>query len=62
MAYGIPGVRVNGNNLLAVYAHAREAVGRARRRDGPTLLGVVKQLLPQAKRTIFWSLSEGLVI
>jgi pyruvate dehydrogenase E1 component alpha subunit len=37
-AYGIPGLHVDGNDVLAVYAHAQEAVGRARRGDGPTLL------------------------
>ena len=38
MAYGIPGIHVDGNDVRAVYAHAQEAVGRARRGDGPTLL------------------------
>jgi acetoin:2,6-dichlorophenolindophenol oxidoreductase subunit alpha len=38
MAYGIPGIHVDGNDVLAMYAHAQEAVGRARRGDGPTLL------------------------
>src|SRR5467141_2405448 len=37
-AYGIPGVSVDGNDVLAVRAAAREAVERARRGDGPTLL------------------------
>jgi TPP-dependent pyruvate/acetoin dehydrogenase alpha subunit len=36
--YGIPGVAVDGNDVLAVYAAAREAVDRARRGDGPTLI------------------------
>lgn len=36
--YGIPGVVVDGNDVLAVHAAAAEAVGRARRGDGPTLL------------------------
>jgi pyruvate dehydrogenase E1 component alpha subunit len=36
--YGIPGVRVDGFDVLAVYAAAVEAVARARRGDGPTLL------------------------
>lgn len=36
--YGIPGVRVDGFDVLAVYAAAQEAVARARRGDGPTLL------------------------
>jgi 2-oxoisovalerate dehydrogenase E1 component alpha subunit len=36
--YGIPGVRVDGNDMLAVYRATREAVERARRGDGPTLI------------------------
>jgi pyruvate dehydrogenase E1 component alpha subunit len=36
--YGIPGVRVDGFDVLAVYEAAVEAVGRARRGEGPTLL------------------------
>src|SRR5215813_2530526 len=30
LAYGLPGIQVDGNDVLAVYAAAREAVGRAR--------------------------------
>ena len=37
-AYGLPGVEVNGNDVMAVAAAAREAVGRARSGGGPTLL------------------------
>jgi pyruvate dehydrogenase E1 component alpha subunit len=37
-SYGIPGVRVDGFDVLAVYQAAREAVERARRGEGPTLL------------------------
>jgi TPP-dependent pyruvate/acetoin dehydrogenase alpha subunit len=36
--YGIPGVRVDGFDILAVYEAATEAVARARRGEGPTLL------------------------
>jgi 2-oxoisovalerate dehydrogenase E1 component alpha subunit len=36
--YGFPGHRVDGNDVLAVYEVAREAVERARRGDGPTLI------------------------
>ena len=37
-SYGIPGIRVDGFDVLAVYEAASEAVARARRGDGPTLL------------------------
>jgi pyruvate dehydrogenase E1 component alpha subunit len=37
-AYGIPGVTVDGNDLLAVYRTTREAVERARSGGGPTLI------------------------
>jgi pyruvate dehydrogenase E1 component alpha subunit len=37
-AYGIPGVRVDGNDILAVYDAAREAIRRARAGEGPTLI------------------------
>ena len=40
-AYGFPGVRVDGNDLLAVIAATREAVDRARRGEGPTLVEAV---------------------
>ena len=38
-AYGIPGVDVDGQDVEAVQAAAREAVERARRGGGPTLIG-----------------------
>lgn len=37
-AYGVPGVAVDGNDVLAVWAAARDAVARARTGGGPTLL------------------------
>lgn len=37
-AYGLPGVEVDGNDLLAVYEAAGEAVDRARTGNGPTLI------------------------
>jgi TPP-dependent pyruvate/acetoin dehydrogenase alpha subunit len=37
-AYGIPGVQVDGNNVLEVYEKTGEAVARARRGEGPTLI------------------------
>jgi pyruvate dehydrogenase E1 component alpha subunit/2-oxoisovalerate dehydrogenase E1 component alpha subunit len=40
-AYGIPGARVDGNDVLAVHLAVREAVERARRGEGPTLVEAV---------------------
>jgi len=37
-AYGVPGVAVDGNDVLAVWVAARDAVGRARAGEGPTLI------------------------
>ncbi len=39
--YGIPGIVVDGNDVLECYAVAREAVERARRGEGPTLIEAV---------------------
>jgi pyruvate dehydrogenase E1 component alpha subunit len=39
--FGFPGVRVDGNDVLAVYAVTRAAVERARSGDGPTLIEAV---------------------
>jgi pyruvate dehydrogenase E1 component alpha subunit len=36
--YGFPGVTVDGNDVEAVFAASHEAVERARRGDGPTLI------------------------
>jgi pyruvate dehydrogenase E1 component alpha subunit len=41
VAYGVPSVRVDGNDVIAVYTAAREAVERARRGGGPTLIEAV---------------------
>jgi pyruvate dehydrogenase E1 component alpha subunit len=37
-AYGFPGIAVDGNDVLAVYEAATEAVARARKGLGPTLI------------------------
>lgn len=37
-AYGLPGVAVDGNDVAAVWKTMREAVARARRDGGPTLI------------------------
>ena len=36
--FGIPGIRLDGNDVVAVYRAAVEAAGRARRGQGPSLL------------------------
>jgi pyruvate dehydrogenase E1 component alpha subunit len=41
LAYGLPGIQVDGNDVLAVYQASREAVDRARAGDGPTLVECV---------------------
>ncbi len=38
VAFGFSGIRVDGNDVLAVYAAAREAVDKARSGGGPTLI------------------------
>lgn len=38
VAFNIPGVSVDGNDVLAVYEVAAEAVARARRGEGPTFI------------------------
>src|SRR5437868_2109817 len=40
-AYGFPGVKVDGNDVEAVFAAAAEACDRARSSDGPTLIEAV---------------------
>jgi pyruvate dehydrogenase E1 component alpha subunit len=41
VGYGMPGVRVDGGDVLAVYEATREAVERARAGDGPTFIEAV---------------------
>jgi len=41
VGYGIPGVRVDGHDALAVYEVTCEAVARARRGEGPTFVEAV---------------------
>lgn len=37
-AYGIPSIRIDGNDVLAVYHSVSQAMDRARRGDGPTFI------------------------
>jgi pyruvate dehydrogenase E1 component alpha subunit len=41
LAYGMPGIQVDGNDVLAVYSAVNEAVARARSGQGPTLVECV---------------------
>jgi len=41
VAYGMPGIQVDGNDILAVYSATAEAVSRARKGGGPTLIECV---------------------
>ena len=41
LAYGFPGVQVDGNDLLAVVTATREAIDRAREGRGPSLIEAV---------------------
>lgn len=41
LGYGVPGVRVDGNDVLATWYAATQAVERARRGEGPTLIETV---------------------
>ncbi|MEN6440201.1 MAG: pyruvate dehydrogenase (acetyl-transferring) E1 component subunit alpha [Syntrophobacter sp.] len=41
LAYDMPGLQVDGNDILAVYQAAKEAVDRARQGEGPTFLELI---------------------
>jgi pyruvate dehydrogenase E1 component alpha subunit len=41
LAYDIPGIQVDGNDILAVYTAAKEAVDRARSGGGPSMIECV---------------------
>ena len=41
LAYGMPGIRVDGNDLLAMIAVVQDAVARGRAGEGPTLIEAV---------------------
>lgn len=41
MAYGIPGMKVDGNDPVAVYGVVKKAANRARKGEGPTLIEAI---------------------
>jgi 2-oxoisovalerate dehydrogenase E1 component alpha subunit len=47
VAYGIPGVRCDGNDLFAVLKVTRDAIARAARGEGPTLIEALTARMPQ---------------
>lgn len=38
IAYGMPGILVDGNDIFAMYSATKEAIERAKRGEGPTLI------------------------
>lgn len=50
--YGMPGVTIDGNDVLAVYETTQEAIARARRGEGPTLIECkTYRLRPHSERS-----------
>jgi pyruvate dehydrogenase E1 component alpha subunit len=50
--YGIPGITVDGNDVLAVYEASQAAIARARRGEGPTLIECkTYRLRPHSERS-----------
>ena len=41
VGFGVPSVRVDGNDILAMWVAMRDAIARARRGDGPTLIEAI---------------------
>lgn len=58
VGYGIPAVRVDGGDVLAVYEATREAVDRARAGEGPTFIeAVTYRMAPHAiadEPSLYW--------
>ena len=50
VGYGMPGVRVDGGDVLAVYEATAEAVERARAGEGPTFIEAVTYRWPHTER------------
>ncbi len=54
-AYGIEGVRVDGNDVIAVYDATKKAVEKGRRGDGPTLIECVTYRLENHSTSDDWT-------
>jgi TPP-dependent pyruvate/acetoin dehydrogenase alpha subunit len=61
LAYGMPGVRVDGGDLFAVYAATAEAAERARAGRGPTFIEAVISADDPLDRLRLWLTSQKLV-
>jgi pyruvate dehydrogenase E1 component alpha subunit len=55
IAYGMPGVQVDGNDVFAVYQAAREALERGRNGGGPTLIEAVTYRLSHHTTADDWT-------
>jgi pyruvate dehydrogenase E1 component alpha subunit len=49
LAYGVPGVRCDGNDLFAVLKVTRDALARASRGEGPTLIEALTARMPASR-------------
>jgi TPP-dependent pyruvate/acetoin dehydrogenase alpha subunit len=62
LGYGIPGITVDGTDVLEVYRVCREAVDRARNGDGPTIVeSVTMRLAGHAVHDTAWYVEKSLV-
>ncbi|MBI1741918.1 pyruvate dehydrogenase (acetyl-transferring) E1 component subunit alpha [Candidatus Acetothermia bacterium] len=55
IAYGIPGVQVDGNDIFAVYQATKEALERGRNGGGPTLIEAVTYRMSQHTTADDWT-------
>jgi TPP-dependent pyruvate/acetoin dehydrogenase alpha subunit len=61
LAYGVPGVRVDGDDLLAVVAATRAAADRARKGEGPTFIEAVVDRGDALERLAGWLAAEKIL-
>jgi TPP-dependent pyruvate/acetoin dehydrogenase alpha subunit len=62
LGYGIPGVTVDGTDILAVYEACRDAVTRARKGDGPTIIeSVTMRMSGHAAHDTAWYVPKELL-
>jgi pyruvate dehydrogenase E1 component alpha subunit/2-oxoisovalerate dehydrogenase E1 component alpha subunit len=61
LAYGVPGVRVDGDDLLAVLAATRAAADRARKGEGSTFIEAVVDRGDAVERLGAWLAAEKIL-